>query len=391
MSRALDGFRVVDLSNGFAGNSCTKMLADLGAEVIKLESPGRGDFTRSLVPWVFESFNRNKRSLAVDLRTDEGRELALRLVRTADVFVQTLRPDAAEALGLGRDVVCACNPRIIHASLSAFGATGPSSGRKAVDVVIQAESGLSSVLGNVLTNGTFIDATAGLQLASGVLSALMKRERGGEIDRVTVALLDAALYLESAPLAEFSVTGKVVDPAAYARRFPAVGVFAAADGPFFLAAYRDDEWAQVCALIAAPALTADGRFSTGPDRSANAASLRAELTSAFACRPRAEWVQALNARGVMAGIVSSLDDVLENEQVRVNDLLEKVRIRDGREATFVRPVFRFAEQWSQSAPAPGIGADTRALLTDLGISGAEQQALIAAGVVGVDEDEAPET
>ncbi len=226
VSNALDGFRVIDLSNGLAGNSCTKLLADLGAEVIKLENPGRGDFTRTLVPWVFETFNRNKRSFAVDLRRAEGRDLALRLIRTADVFIQTLHPDAAESMGLGRGAVTACNPRIIHVSLSAFGATGPSSRRKAVDVVIQAESGLSTIQGQIMTNGSFIDATAGLHLLSGILSALMKRERTGEVDHVTVNLLDAALYMESVPFAEFSVTGSVIDPRAYVRRFPTVSVLA---------------------------------------------------------------------------------------------------------------------------------------------------------------------
>jgi CoA:oxalate CoA-transferase len=383
VSNALDGFRVIDLSNGLAGNSCTKLLADLGAEVIKLESPGKGDFTRTLVPWVFETFNRNKRSFAVDLRSAAGRDLALRLIRTADVFIQTLHPDAAESMGLGRDAVIACNPRIIHASLSAFGATGPSSRRKAVDVVIQVESGLSTIQGQIMTNGSFIDATAGLHLLSGILSALMKRERTGEVDRVTVNLLDAALYLESVPFAEFSVTGKMIDPRAYIRRFPTVSVFDAADGPFFLGAYWDDQWGRLCSLVARPDLAADERFATKGARSENVAALRDELTTAFRKRPRADWVRELNERDIMAGTVNSFANLAVDEQVRVNDSFERVRIRDGREAAFVRPAFRFGEQWKQSAPAPDIGSDTSALLSELGFSGDERQSLIAAGVVEV--------
>jgi CoA:oxalate CoA-transferase len=383
VSNALDGFRVIDLSNGLAGNSCTKLLADLGAEVIKLESPGKGDFTRTLVPWVFETFNRNKRSFAVDLRSAEGRDLALRLIRTADVFVQTLHPDAAESMGLGRDAVIACNPRMIHASLSAFGATGPSSRRKAVDVVIQAESGLSTIQGQIMTNGSFIDATAGLHLLSGILSALMKRERTGEVDRVTVNLLDAALYLESVPFAEFSVTGKVIDPRAYVRRFPTVSVFEAADGPFFLGAYWDAQWGRLCSLVGRPDLAADERFATEGARSENVAALRDELTTAFRKRPRADWIRELNEGDIMAGTVNSFADLAVDEQVRVNDSFERVRIRDGREAAFVRPAFRFGEQWKQSAPAPDIGSDTSALLSELGFSGDERQSLIAAGVVEV--------
>jgi CoA:oxalate CoA-transferase len=383
VSNALDGFRVIDLSNGLAGNSCTKLLADLGAEVIKLESPGRGDFTRTLVPWVFETFNRNKRSFAVDLRRAEGRDLALRLIRTSDVFIQTLHPGAAESMGLGRDAVTACNPRIIHVSLSAFGPTGPSSRRKAVDVVIQAESGLSTIQGQIMTNGSFIDATAGLYLLSGILSALLKRERTGEVDHVTVNLLDAALYMESVPFAEFSVTGNVIDPRAYVRRFPTVSVFEAADGPFFLGAYWDDQWERLCSLVGRPELAADARFATKEGRSENVAELRAELTTAFGSRPRADWVRDFNERDIMAGTVNSFADLAGDEQVRVNDSFERVRIRDGREATFVRPAFRFGEQWKQSAPAPDIGSDTDALLSELGVTGDERQRLVTAGVVGI--------
>jgi CoA:oxalate CoA-transferase len=383
VSNALDGIRVVDLSNGLAGNSCTKLLADLGADVVKLESPDRGDFTRTLVPWVFETFNRNKRSFAVDLRRAEGRDLALRLIETADVFIQTLHPDAAESMGLGRAAVTARNPRIIHVSLSAFGATGPSSQRKAVDVVIQAESGLSTVQGQLLTNGSFVDATAGLHLLSGIMAALFKRERTGEVDHVTVNLLDAALYLESVPFAEFSATGNVIDPRAYARRFPTVSVFEAADGPFFLGAYWEDQWERLCALVGRPDLATDGRFATKETRSENVAELRAELTSAFGCRPRSDWVRDFNERDIMAGTVNSFADVAADEQVAVNESLERLRLRDGREATFVRPAFRFGEQWKQSAPAPDIGADSAALLTELGVPVDERQQLVAAGVVGI--------
>jgi crotonobetainyl-CoA:carnitine CoA-transferase CaiB-like acyl-CoA transferase len=383
VSNALDGIRVVDLSNGLAGNSCTKLLADLGADVVKLESPDRGDFTRTLVPWVFETFNRNKRSFAVDLRRAEGRDLALRLIETADVFIQTLHPDAAESMGLGRAAVTARNPRIIHVSLSAFGATGPSSQRKAVDVVIQAESGLSTVQGQLLTNGSFVDATAGLHLLSGIMAALFKRERTGEVDHVTVNLLDAALYLESVPFAEFSATGNVIDPRAYARRFPTVSVFEAADGPFFLGAYWEDQWERLCALVGRPDLATDGRFATKETRSENVAELRAELTSAFGRRPRSDWVRDFNERDIMAGTVNSFADVAADEQVAVNESLERLRLRDGREATFVRPAFRFGDQWKQSAPAPDIGADSAALLTELGVPVDERQQLVAAGVVGI--------
>jgi CoA:oxalate CoA-transferase len=386
MSKTLAGARVVDLTNGFAGNSCAKLLADLGADVVKVESPGKGDFTRTLVPWVFQTFNRNKRSFAVDARHEDGRELVYRLIETADVFVQSLRPGAAEALGLGREAVTFCNPRIIHASLSGFGRTGPSSRRKAVDVVMQSESGLASIQGRVLTNTSFVDATAGLQLLAGILAALIKRDRTGQVDHVTVNLLDAALYLESVPLAEYSVTGKTIDPVAYVRRFPTVGVFDAADGPFFLAAYWDAQWDKVCALIGRGDLATDPRFRTGPDRSVNATALRADLAAEFQRRPRAEWIRALGDLDIMAASVNSFADVLADAQVQANDSLERLRLADGRDVAFVRPAFRLGEPWQQSSPAPAIGADTAALLAELGVPEEERRRLTAEGVVGLSAD-----
>jgi CoA:oxalate CoA-transferase len=383
MSKALTGARVVDLTNGFAGNSCAKLLADLGADVIKVENPGKGDFTRTLVPWVFQTFNRNKRSFAVDARHDDGRELVYRLIDTADVFVQSLRPGAAESMGLGRDAVTACNPRIIYASLSGFGNTGPGSRRKAVDVVMQAESGLASIQGRVLVNTSFIDATAGLQLLAGILAALGKRDRTGQVDHVTVSLLDSALYLESVPLAEYSVTGKTIDPAAYVRRFPTVGVFDAPDGPFFLAAYWDTQWEQLCTLIGRIDLAADLRYRTAQDRSANATALRADLSAEFRRRPRDEWIRALGDLEIMAASVNSFADVLTDAQVQANDSFERLQLADGRDVTFVRPPFRFGEQWQQSSPAPAIGADTAAVLAGLGVSEEDCRRLQAEGVVGL--------
>jgi CoA:oxalate CoA-transferase len=298
-----------------------------------------------------------------------------------------LPPGAADSLGLGRHAVTACNPRIIHASLSGFGSTGPSSHRKAVDVVMQSESGLASIQGQVLTNTSFIDATAGLHLLAGILAALVKRERTGQVDHVTVNLLDSALYLESVPLAEYSVTGKTIDPAAYVRRFPTVGVFDAADGRFFLAAYWEAQWEQLCTLIGRCDLAADARYRTAPGRSQNATGLRADLSAEFWRRPRDEWIRALGDLEIMAAPVNSFADVLADAQVLANDSFERLQLADGRDVTFVRPAFRFGEQRQQSSPAPVIGADTAALLAGLGVSDADSRRLQAEGVVALTADQ----
>ncbi len=383
MTGALDGMHVVDLTNGFAGNSCTKLLADLGADVIKVESPGKGEFTRTLVPWVFQTFNRNKRSFAVNLRSEEGVELVYRLLERSDIFVQSLRPGAAESLGLGHDEVTRRNPRLIHASLSGFGCTGPSSHRKGVDVVIQAESGLSTIQGKMLTNTSFVDASAGLHLLAGLLASVIKRERTGVVDHVTVNLLDSALYLESVPMAEYSVTGHVLDPSAYVKRFPTVSVFSAADGPLFLAAYWDSQWQQLCALLDRPDLVTDERFRTLDDRRANVTALRSEMDREFGRRPRKEWVAELDKLAIMAGSANTFADVLADDQVRINDSFETLTMSDGREASFVRPAVRFAGcPWAPSSAAPRVGEHTAQVLAHLGVEPAEMARLADAGVIG---------
>jgi CoA:oxalate CoA-transferase len=171
MTGVLTGFRVLDLTNALAGSSATRLLADLGADVVKIESPDGGDFTRSLVPFVFESFNGNKRSIALDLKKPEGIDLIKVLVRESDVFVHSMRPGAVEAIGLGREALAQINPRLIYAAFSAFGDVGPSSHRRGVDAVIQAESGLATVQGRVLDNLSFIDISGGLSLALAIVAA----------------------------------------------------------------------------------------------------------------------------------------------------------------------------------------------------------------------------
>jgi CoA:oxalate CoA-transferase len=190
---ALQGFRVLDLSHALAAPSATKLLADFGAEVIKVEPPQKGDFTRSLTPWVFESFNRSKKSIAVDLKSTEGRDIVRDLARVSDVVVQSFRPGVVEEMGLGRDDLTALNPRLIYVSFSGFGQTGPDSARRGVDPILQAETGMALLQGGVLGSLSFVDAAAGLALTGAVLASLLKRERTGAVDHIEVNLLDVAM------------------------------------------------------------------------------------------------------------------------------------------------------------------------------------------------------
>jgi crotonobetainyl-CoA:carnitine CoA-transferase CaiB-like acyl-CoA transferase len=385
MVAALEGIRVLDMTNGVAGSSSTKLLADLGAEVLKVESPGKGEFTRSLVPWAFQSFNREKRSVAIDIHQPEGRDLILRLAAASDVFVQSMRPGLLEGVGLGREALTAANPRLIHASVSAWGPAGPKSHRKGVDAVVQAESGLASIQGKVLGNTSFVDASAGISMAYAIVGALFQRERTGVVDHVTVNLLDTGVYLAQAPTLEHSVTGYQFEPQAYAQRFPTVRVFEGSDGPFFVAAYRDPEWRILCEVSGATELLEDARFATTELRAEHIEEITALLGKRLAERPREEWVVALGDQGVMAGVLRNQGDMVRDEQVTFNQSLEQVEMSDGRVGQFARPPYRFVDEpLPKSRPAPTVGADTADVLAGiLGLDAQEQERLAEAGIVQV--------
>jgi CoA:oxalate CoA-transferase len=367
MADVLKGFKVVDLTSALAGSSATKILADLGAEVTKIESPAGGDFARRLSPYIFHTFNRNKRSVTIDLKQPEGVEIVRKIAASSDVFVHSMRPGAVEDMGLGREEVTALNPRLIYASVSAFGPLGPGSSRRGVDAVAQAESGMVSMQDGVLGNLSYVDTTAGLALSHAVMAALLHRERTGVVEHVEVNLLDAALYLQSAPIAAFSVTRETVDVVEYFRRSPAIGVFPAADGPFFQAPYWECDWIALCEIIDRPEVAFDERFKDSDARCLHAAELRDLLENEFCRRPRREWVEELEKWGVLAGEVHSYDEVLADEQVAANRSLEKVRLSTGVEAVIPRVPFRFSgRELLVSRPAPALGADTDEFLRELG-------------------------
>jgi CoA:oxalate CoA-transferase len=375
--------RVLDLTNALAASSATKILADLGAEVIKVENPDGGDYTRRLMPYIFESHNRAKRSFAVHLKSPDGAELVRKLATTCDVLVQSMRPGAAREAGLGPDDLAAVNPRLIYASFSAFGPTGPSAHRRGVDGVAQAESGLATLQNGVLGGTSFVDTTAGLALSQAILVALMKRDRFGVAEPVDVCLLDTAAYMQAAPIAEYSVTGTLVDQRGYPARYPLAGVYEAADGPLFMAPYWERDWQAVCVMLERPDLLDHPRFATPAARGEHVVELRELLTKELARRSRARWVSELERRGVLAGIVRNYPEMLADRQLAANGSLEQHTLADGRVAVFPRAPFRFAGRPLQSArAAPALGADTDALLTEIGVDEQGRAALRAAGAVG---------
>ena len=311
--------------------------------------------------------------------------LVKQLAATSDVLVQSMRPGAADDLGLSREAIAAVNPNLIYASFSAFGTSGPRAHRRGVDGVAQAESGLASIQNRVLGNLSFVDGASGLALSQAILIALMKRDRTGEVDPVDLCLVDTAVYLQAAPIAEFSATGAFVDQPGYDIRYPTVGVFHASDGPFYMAPYWEPNWVGLCALIGRPELVDDPRFADKSARGANNAELRELIGAEVATRPRAHWIAELDALGVLVGAVRDYADVLADPQFAANRSFEEHTMFDGRIASIPRAPFRFGgEPLVSNSAAPRLGDATDALLDELGVGDRERQRLRERGVVSSD-------
>jgi CoA:oxalate CoA-transferase len=379
---ALSGVRVIDLSHGLASPSASRMLASLGAEVIKIEMTGAGEFTRAMVPYVFRSHNRGKRSFAVDLKAPPGPELVRRLAATADVFVHGQRPGFVDKVGLDRATLTALNPRLIYAAICGFGTEGPDAHRRAIDMLIQAESGMATAQSGLLGNLSFIDTAAGLALCNGILAALLERKTTGRIQHVDVSLMDTALYLQSAPIAEFSVTGVTIDQVSYWDRYATVGLYESADGPVYVAGYWNRDWAAICEIIGRPDLIEDPRYASSNARAARADEVREIISGGFRSRSREELLAALEDSGVMAGAVRTFGETLASPQVKANDSFIAEIDQSGATALFPRPAYRLTPDFHpETRPAPEPGDSTVELLREIGVPDGELDQLIKSGVV----------
>ncbi|WP_255669854.1 CaiB/BaiF CoA-transferase family protein [Acidovorax sp. Leaf73] len=315
--RPLEGFRVVELAQMIAGPSAALLLADYGADVLKLEPPS-GDTCRKLRSAaaasmaespVFVGYNRGKRIAQLDIRTEAGREQVFRLIEEADVFIESARPGVMERLGLGADTLLARNPRLVYASVSGFGRGEIGAKLGGVDMVVQAESGMMSTTGfpgqpATKVGFTVVDAACGHALCHGILASLLRRERTGRGEVVRVSLYDVALHLQTGPIVEYLMTG--VQPERSGNSAPLsapADSFRCADGEVVISAYIDAHWQKFVALIEAPELLEDPRFLTGPLKVLNRAALTAMIEKRLAARGAAEWVSLLQAHGLLAGLV----------------------------------------------------------------------------------------
>jgi len=367
--------RVLDLSRVLAGPYCTMLLADLGADVVKVERPGEGDETRSWGPpyadgesAYFLAVNRGKRSLALDLARPEGQEVALRLARSADVVVENFRRGGAERLGVGYSALAEANPGLVYCSISGFGDDRPG-----YDFVIQAESGLMAITGDgepVKVGVAVVDVLAGYAAATAILAALVAG--GGE--HVRVSLLDVARSALANVAQSALVTGN--EPHRHGNAHANVvpyQTFAASDAPVAVAAANDGLYRRLCALLERPDLADDDRFRTNPARVAHRDELVAELAPLFAARPAAEWLDRLRAAGVPAGKVRGVLESLGDPGAT----FEVAHPTIGRLPLVASPVAARAA----SSPPPLLGQHTRELLVEAGYDEEEVAALEAEGVV----------
>jgi len=397
-ARILDGVRVLDLTNVLAGPFATLHLALLGAEVIKIERPGAGDLARKLgtLPELnrqlmgtsFLAQNANKKSVTLNTKAEEGREIFLQLARDADILVENFRPGVMDRLGLGYEALRQINPGLIYCAISGFGQTGPDAHKPAYDQIIQGLSGEMSVNGderlNPLRAGFPVcDTVGGLNAAFAIMAALYHRERSGEGQFIDVAMLDSIMPLMGWVAANLLIAGK--PPVAMGNdNFTAApsGVFRTADGHINIAANKQEQWEAVCDALDLPALKSDPRFAERDTRKANRMELTPLLEEKLVLRSTDEWVELLNGRGVPSGAILSLEDALRQPQVRHRETLKDVTV-DG---IGTIPLFNLTAKFSATpgditAPPPRISEHTEEVLAGIGITAEEVAILKEQGVV----------
>jgi crotonobetainyl-CoA:carnitine CoA-transferase CaiB-like acyl-CoA transferase len=384
MSLPLEDLRILDLSRVLSGPYCTMILADMGAEVIKIEVPGEGDLTRGKGDpesegrggqAVFFDLNRNKKSLTLNLKADAGKAIFKRLVETADVLVENYRPDVMDRLGLSYHVLSQLNPRLIYCGISGFGKTGPYSLWPAYDQIAQGMSGLMSVTGErdgapMRVGVSIADTIAGLFAACGILLALAHRQQTGRGQEVHATLLDGLISMLTARAANFLDSGVLVPPVGnHLHDLGPAGTFETQDGYINITAWPDEAFRRLCTALELGELWTDSRFATPRLRATHRDALTDILNAKLRSRTTADWMRTLHRQRIPCGSIFNLQQVFEDPQVLHNRMvIEHNHPRGGRRRLLGFPLQLSDAPVDIRLAAPALGEHTEEILARLGYS-----------------------
>lgn len=386
--KVLEGIRVIDVSRVLAGPYCAQMLADFGANVIKVEAP-EGDENRKWLPILpsghsgnFASVNRGKRSIVLNLKKPAARDVLRKLAASADVLLHSFLPDTAARLGIGYDDLREINPRLVFCSISGYGAHGPLAEKRGYDLMVQAFAGVMSTTGivggsPVRCGVSFIDMSTGLSAYGGIITALLARERTGRGTWVRGSLMETAVALLGYHAVAWMQAGVLPTPQGSGSwHLVPYQAFRCADGYMLAGAPNDAAWARLCDALEWPALAQDARFASGASRVEQRNTLVPMLEERFGRRPVGYWVERFEARNVACAPLHTIDQVMTHPQVLANQMVVTAQDAEGETQQLVGTPFKLADGGGIAAMAPpNLGADTDALLAELGLSTTEIQAL----------------
>lgn len=395
-SAPLAGVRVLDLTQVLSGPYCTQMLADLGADVIRLEGPVR-DVARTMPPYSVEgdsvyflAINRNKRSIVADLKTEAGAQIARNLALVSDVVVENFRPGVCERLGLSARMLRSKKPELVWCSITGFGQDGPYRDKPAYDLIVQALSGGMSITGardgvSVRAGIPIGDISAGMYAASAILAALYRRARTGRGEEIDISMLDCQAAMLSYQAAFFLHSGKI--PGRQGREHDSIaayGTFRAGDGvEFVLAALSDRMWERICQVIDGDDIARDPRFLTAASRISHRAALISLLEEKFASRPADEWMRVFDQEGVPVGVVNTIDRVVADPQIVHRGMVEELTSKEGSRVRVIGNPMKFSEaKRAADTYPPADGEHTEEVLRDvLNMTAADIAELVKSGVV----------